>query len=193
MASACRWSTLADELEVEVAATRNSGPSPIRGASPRARSSPRAAPPAGAAPPFAFTPTRIFSARTRRSARRGSADGPRQGTSASRRRNRLVLRQEPAWSKDKTPETAVLHFPGGLADFAAEALGERRSYTPPPSPGRQAWSGRQRRPHGMGADLAGGRRGAVSSFCNTVPTPQGSTLSRACAPGSPARSRPTAI
>jgi topoisomerase-4 subunit B len=91
---------------------------------------------------------------------------------------------EIAWScdksllgpKDKTPETAVLHFPGGLADFAAEALGERRSYTPTPfaGEGKLGQGGNEGRMEWALTWPADGE-GAVSSFCNTVPTPQGGT------------------
>ena len=78
-------------------------------------------------------------------------------------------------AKDDTPEKAVLHFPGGLADFVTEALGERRSFTP------AHFIGEARLTNGSGEE---GRVewaltwpadgiGAVDSYCNTVPTPQG--------------------
>ncbi len=77
--------------------------------------------------------------------------------------------------KDPTPEKAVLHFPGGLADFVAEALGDRKSFTP------AHFTGEGRLANGAGeegrvewaltwpVDGAGG----IDSYCNTVPTPQG--------------------
>jgi topoisomerase-4 subunit B len=79
--------------------------------------------------------------------------------------------------KDVTPEKAMLHFPGGLADFVDEALGSRRSFTPQPFAGEGKLAN---------AAGAGGRiewaltwpadgEGEVHSYCNTIPTPQGGT------------------
>ena len=73
---------------------------------------------------------------------------------------------------------AVFHFPGGLADFLKELIGEKRTVTSEMFSGRAggdegagrvewavAWSGA-----GFGeAD------GFVRSYCNTVPTPDGGT------------------
>jgi topoisomerase IV subunit B len=78
---------------------------------------------------------------------------------------------------DATPAEATLHFPGGLADALAERIGEIDT-VPPPFAGRVekkgeagavewavTWS-----PIGFGdADSF------VSSYCNTVPTPDGGT------------------
>ncbi len=77
-----------------------------------------------------------------------------------------------------TPETAVFHFPNGLADFLAERLAGIETVTPEPFCGRiertggpeavewaLTWSGA-----GFGeAD------GFIQSYCNTVPTPEGGT------------------
>jgi topoisomerase-4 subunit B len=79
---------------------------------------------------------------------------------------------------DETPTEATFHFPGGLADYLAETLGESETVTPEPFAGRierqgeagavewaVAWTGA-----GFGdAD------GFVRSYCNTVPTPEGGT------------------
>ena len=72
------------------------------------------------------------------------------------------------------PAEAVLHFPGGVADYLRAALGDRPVLTPGPFAGE--------------ADLAGGagrlewavawpldETGFFTSYCNTVPTPQGGT------------------
>ncbi|MCH8917806.1 MAG: DNA topoisomerase IV subunit B [Alphaproteobacteria bacterium] len=74
-----------------------------------------------------------------------------------------------------TPENAVLHFPGGLADLVAEALGERKSLTPAHFIGEAKLAN--------GSDEEGHIEwaltwpddgiGAIDSYCNTVPTPQG--------------------
>jgi len=76
---------------------------------------------------------------------------------------------------DKTvPEKAELHFPGGLTDYVAEVLHERRTVTPRPfegqaefidGPGRVEWA----IAWPMDED------GFLNSYCNTVPTPQGGT------------------
>ena len=77
-------------------------------------------------------------------------------------------------AKDNTPETATLHFPGGLKDYLDSVLEERKTLTPAPFFGQ--------------AKLNGGS-GTVewavawpededeffNSYCNTVPTPQGGT------------------
>ena len=85
---------------------------------------------------------------------------------------------DPALLKDKeekdVPEKAELHFPGGLADYVAELLKERRTVTPvpfeglaefPDAPGRVEWA--------VAWPLD--EDGLLNSYCNTVPTPQGGT------------------
>ena len=77
--------------------------------------------------------------------------------------------------KDPTPAKAVLHFPGGLADFVDEALGERRSLTPAHFTGEAKLangSGEEGRVEWALTWPADGD-GAIDSYCNTVPTPQG--------------------
>jgi len=77
-------------------------------------------------------------------------------------------------AKDDTPAKATLHFPGGLEDFLASTLAGRKTLTAEPFSGR--------------ADLNGGggklewaiawpldEEGFFSSYCNTIPTPQGGT------------------
>ena len=75
---------------------------------------------------------------------------------------------------ETTPESDVLHFPGGLADFLGSALEGRETLVPKPFSGE--------------ADLNGGSGKVewavtwpadedefLNSYCNTVPTPQGGT------------------
>ncbi len=78
-------------------------------------------------------------------------------------------------SKDDTPVTAVLHFPGGLKDYLDSNIGERRTITPTPFFGKE--------------NLTAGTKGSVewalawpededgffNSYCNTIPTPEGGT------------------
>jgi len=75
--------------------------------------------------------------------------------------------------KDATPRKAVLRFPGGLSDFLAEQIeGSARVAD-------DIFAGRVAKPGGHGsvewavAWYAGD--GFVSSYCNTVPTPEGGT------------------
>ena len=72
----------------------------------------------------------------------------------------------------KTPETAVLHFPGGLADFLAESLDGRPSLTPTPFAGQAALPGEEGRVEWAIA-WPEDEEGTVNSYCNTIPTPLG--------------------
>jgi topoisomerase IV subunit B len=78
---------------------------------------------------------------------------------------------------DATPTSALLHFPGGLADALAERIGELETVTP-------AFTGRVERKGEAGAvEWAvtwspigfGEADGFVQSYCNTVSTPDGGT------------------
>ncbi|HWW11001.1 MAG TPA: DNA topoisomerase IV subunit B, partial [Brevundimonas sp.] len=78
---------------------------------------------------------------------------------------------------DATPASALLHFPGGLADALSERIGEIETVTP-------AFAGRVERKGEAGAvEWAvtwspigfGEADGFVSSYCNTVSTPDGGT------------------
>ncbi len=88
------------------------------------------------------------------------------------------------WSCDKAllkdkeekgvPETAELHFPGGLEDFVASHLEKRRTVTPrafanradfPSEQGRLEWA----------VHWPADEDGFFNSYCNTVPTPLGGT------------------
>jgi len=72
------------------------------------------------------------------------------------------------------PHEAVLHFPGGLSDFLAAALGDRKSVTPKPFDGEASF------PDGAGRvewaiAWPDDDEGFSHSYCNTIPTPQGGT------------------
>jgi topoisomerase-4 subunit B len=86
----------------------------------------------------------------------------------------VEIRWKTAVADGDTPETAVFHFPGGLADHLRERLEGRDLVTP------EAFAGR--------ADLAENKgavewacawpmygEGAASFYCNTIPTPEGGT------------------
>jgi topoisomerase-4 subunit B len=73
-----------------------------------------------------------------------------------------------------TPAEAVLHFPGGLTDFLSASLSGRETVTPVP------FAGRANLPDGRGrvewaVHWPDDGDGSMSSYCNTVPTPEGGT------------------
>jgi len=82
-------------------------------------------------------------------------------------------------SGDETPTSATFHFPGGLADYLNETLSGHATYANKPFAGSVNFSER------FGADTVGkaewainwtpARDGFISSYCNTVPTPEGGT------------------
>jgi len=75
---------------------------------------------------------------------------------------------------DDTPETATLHFPGGLSDYLISALGDRKTVTPIPFAGESKLNG-----SGGKAEWAIhwpiDEDPFFNSYCNTVPTPLGGT------------------
>ncbi|MCA1940066.1 MAG: DNA topoisomerase IV subunit B [Caenispirillum bisanense] len=73
-----------------------------------------------------------------------------------------------------TPQSAELHFPNGLTDFLAELMEGRETVTP------AVFAGRQDFPDDMGAvewaiAWPEDQEAFFSSYCNTVPTPEGGT------------------
>jgi topoisomerase-4 subunit B len=82
---------------------------------------------------------------------------------------------DPSHLKDQgTPERAVLHFPGGLRDFLEERLNGL------PRVVDDVFSGKVTKPGGHGSvewaiAWFGGEDGFMSSYCNTIPTPDGGT------------------
>jgi len=77
--------------------------------------------------------------------------------------------------EDDTPTEAVLHYPGGLADFLGSALDGRRTIAPSP------FAGDVEAPDGAGrvewaVTWPDDRDdGFLHAYCNTIPTPQGGT------------------
>ncbi len=80
---------------------------------------------------------------------------------------------------DETPEKATFHFPGGLSDYLNETLEGSSTYADKPFAGSVDFSER------FGRDKVGkvewainwtpARDGFISSYCNTIPTPEGGT------------------
>ena len=75
--------------------------------------------------------------------------------------------------KDKTPEKAEFHFPGGLKDYLAATLGDEFQVT------REIFAGKSEKQGGHGsmewAVTWHGGDGFVNSYCNTIPTGEGGT------------------
>jgi topoisomerase-4 subunit B len=75
--------------------------------------------------------------------------------------------------KDKTPEKASFHFPGGLKDYLAASLDGEFQVT------REIFAGRSEKQGGHGAVEWAvtwyGGESFVHSYCNTIPTPEGGT------------------
>ena len=73
-----------------------------------------------------------------------------------------------------TPESAVFHFPGGLKDFLANRIEGQETVT------KDVFAGRIEKTEGHGSvewaiAWIAGEDGFISSYCNTVPTPDGGT------------------
>jgi topoisomerase-4 subunit B len=74
----------------------------------------------------------------------------------------------------EVPAEAVFKFPDGLQDYLAEQIGKHPTVTPAP------FAGKVNKPGGHGSvewavAWVGGVDGQSTSYCNTVPTPEGGT------------------
>ncbi|MDA1323899.1 MAG: DNA topoisomerase IV subunit B [Proteobacteria bacterium] len=75
---------------------------------------------------------------------------------------------------DEVPAQAVLHFPGGLMDYLTSRLEDRPTITPQPFVGEGSLNGKGGRVEWAIAWPDDGE-GSLTSYCNTVPTPEGGT------------------
>ena len=75
---------------------------------------------------------------------------------------------------EETPSEAVLHFPGGLADFLSATLEKETTVTPRPFAGRFEPKDKRGAVE-WAVHWAPGRDSFVNSYANTIPTPQGGT------------------
>ncbi len=75
---------------------------------------------------------------------------------------------------DDTPAEAVLHFPGGLADFLSATLEKETTVTPRPFAGRFEPKDKRGAVE-WAVHWAPGRDSFLNSYANTIPTPQGGT------------------
>jgi topoisomerase IV subunit B len=83
---------------------------------------------------------------------------------------------DPARITDGTPPEAVLHFPGGLADFLAETAAGLSTVTPEPFTGRierQSEAGAVEWAVTWTPDGFGEADSFIRSYCNAIPTPEG--------------------
>jgi topoisomerase-4 subunit B len=74
---------------------------------------------------------------------------------------------------DDIPAKETLHFPGGLRDYLASRLADRTTVTTAPFVGEAAFNGSGRAEWALAWPEDG--EGALTSYCNTVPTPEGGT------------------
>ncbi len=78
-----------------------------------------------------------------------------------------------AIGKSDVPAEATFHFPGGLVDALAEEIGDRETVTPMPFTGEASFNGSGRVEWAINWPDDG--QAFASTYCNTVPTPQGGT------------------
>ncbi len=76
--------------------------------------------------------------------------------------------------EEDTPETAVLHFPGGLSDYLTSVLESRRTLTAVPFAGESKLNGGSGKAEWAIAWPVD-ENAFFNSYCNTVPTPLGGT------------------
>jgi topoisomerase-4 subunit B len=78
---------------------------------------------------------------------------------------------------DDVPDEATFRFPGGLADFLAETLGDATTYADRPFAGRVRFQDKFDAPGSVewAINWTPARDGFIQSYCNTVPTPEGGT------------------
>ncbi|WP_458097379.1 DNA topoisomerase IV subunit B [Roseomonas sp. WA12] len=81
---------------------------------------------------------------------------------------------DPRLIKDDTPAQATLHFPGGLTDYLAAAIEGKPVVIPAPWAGESTFPGGAGRAEWAATWLEGGE-GFLSTYANTIPTPQGGT------------------
>ncbi|WP_160123192.1 DNA topoisomerase IV subunit B [Rhodovarius lipocyclicus] len=83
---------------------------------------------------------------------------------------------DPTLIKDgaETPAQAVLHFPGGLSDFLASAIEKKTGVIPAPWAGEASFPDDAGRVEWAVTWLEDGD-GFLSTYANTIPTPQGGT------------------
>jgi topoisomerase-4 subunit B len=80
-------------------------------------------------------------------------------------------------ASDNTTAEATFRFPGGLADYLSETLGDAATYADRPFAGRVDFAEKFGQPGSVewAINWTPARDGFIQSYCNTVPTPEGGT------------------
>ena len=89
----------------------------------------------------------------------------------------VEIRWKSAIDDGETPQEAVFHFPGGLADYLRESLGGASTYADAPFAGKVGFAEKFGEPGHVewAINWTPARDGFTQSYCNTVPTPEGGT------------------
>jgi topoisomerase-4 subunit B len=89
----------------------------------------------------------------------------------------VEIRWKTAISDGETPQEATFRFPGGLADYLAETLGDSTTYAAQPFAGTVEFADKYGVPGKVewAINWTPARDGFIQSYCNTVPTPEGGT------------------
>ena len=89
----------------------------------------------------------------------------------------VEIRWKSAVSDGETPQEAVFHFPGGLADYLSDSLTKATTYADRPFAGKVSFVEKFNVPGSVewAINWTPSRDGFLQSYCNTVPTPEGGT------------------
>ena len=89
----------------------------------------------------------------------------------------VEIRWKSAISDGETPQEAVFHFPGGLADYLSDQLAKTSTYADRPFAGKVNFTEKYNVPGSVewAINWTPARDGFIQSYCNTVPTPEGGT------------------
>ncbi len=89
----------------------------------------------------------------------------------------VEIRWKSAIDDGETPTEATFHFPGGLADYLKESLGNAATYAEAPFAGKVSFQEKFGKPGSVewAINWTPSRDGFIGSYCNTVPTSEGGT------------------
>ncbi|MFN3847139.1 MAG: DNA topoisomerase IV subunit B [Paracoccaceae bacterium] len=89
----------------------------------------------------------------------------------------VEIRWKSAVHDGETPQEAVFHFPGGLADYLTDTLAKSTTYAERPFAGKVGFTEKFQVPGSVewAINWTPARDGFIQSYCNTVPTPEGGT------------------
>ena len=89
----------------------------------------------------------------------------------------VEIRWKSAIPDADTPQEAVFHFPGGLAQYLTDTLQKTTTYADRPFAGKVSFPEKYNVPGSVewAINWTPARDGFIQSYCNTVPTPEGGT------------------